>query len=168
MSDSRRGFTLIELLIVLALIGLIGVLAAVAVGSARSKQRDATRLSAVRLTQSALEDYFNESNTYPNGEGLPLGDSSESACFGSEGFVAACAGSENTVFLRVVTGTIQTGLKDLVTCGDPARSAFCYTQLADGAGYGIQFELENGLPPVGLAAGINCASPEGFAAGACK
>ncbi len=167
MSDARRGFTLIELLIVLALIGLIGVLAAVAVGSARSKQRDATRLSAVRLTQSALEDYFNDTNAYPVGTGLPLGDSSGSACLGSEGFAASCTGSDTT-FLRVVTGTISTGLDDLVTCGEPTRSAFCYTQTAEGTGYTIQFELENALPPVGLAAGINCATPTGFSAGTCK
>ena len=68
------GFTLIELLIVIAIIALIGVFAVIAVNAARSKQRDASRLSHVRMIQSALEDYFNETNNYPEGNLLPLGD----------------------------------------------------------------------------------------------
>ena len=53
---NKKGFTLIEILIVVGLIGLLGTLSAIAIGSARSKMRDAKRLSDVRMLQSALED----------------------------------------------------------------------------------------------------------------
>jgi len=58
MYTKKHGFTHIEILVVVAIIALVGTFSAVAVNSARSKQRDATRLSNVRLVQSALEDYF--------------------------------------------------------------------------------------------------------------
>jgi len=163
----KRGFTIIELLVVVLIIGLVGTLAAVAVNSARSKQRDAARLSNVRQIQSTLENYFNETNAYPSGSGLPLGDGTQSACLGSEGFEANCSGDDQ-VFLRVVVGTFDKGLAGDVTCGEPARNAFCYASAEEGASYAIGFELENALPQVGLVAGANCAVPEGMKAGGCQ
>jgi prepilin-type N-terminal cleavage/methylation domain-containing protein len=163
---SQKGFTLVELLVVIAIVALIGVFAAVAVNAARSKQRDATRLSNVRMVQSALEDYFNEYNEYPSGELLPLGDASQSLCLGSNGFAAECLTSEG-VFLRTVLATHEDGLEGIVVCGEPGRNAFCYTQLNDGEDYVIHFELENSLDPIGLQEGVNCAVPEGMEAGIC-
>lgn len=163
---SRKGFTLIEILVVVAIIAIIGVMAAVAVNSARSKQRDASRLSNVRQMQSALEDYFNESNAYPEGELLPLGDAAQSSCLGLTGFHSDCSGESATI-MRSVPTTFEDGLKDIVTCGDPKRNAFCYTVLDAGASYVIHFELENGLARVGLQEGINCATPDGMEAGTC-
>lgn len=158
---------MVEGLIVVLIIGLVGSLAAVAVNSARAKQRDAVRLSNVRQVQSALEDYFNESNAYPAGTALPLGDSAESVCLGTGGFAANCSGDDN-VFLRVVVGTVDNGLKGASVCGTPERNAFCYSSLEDGTAYGIQFELENALTQVGLAKGANCATPDGMKAGICQ
>lgn len=166
MKKNTRGFTLLEILVVVAIIALVGIFAALAVNSARSKQRDATRLANVRQLQSALEDYFNENNAYPVGELLPLGDVSQSACLSISGFRGDCS-AESAVFLRLVPSTYPDGLDALVTCGDPARNAFCYTQTKEGEGYVIHFELENGLSSVGLQTGINCAVPEGMEAGLC-
>lgn len=166
MKKNSRGFTLLEILVVVAIIALIGIFAAVAVNSARSKQRDATRLANVRLLQSALEDHFNETNSYPIGDLLPLGDASQSACLSVSGFNADC-GAESEVFLRIVPATYPDGLDGLVTCGEPARNAFCYTQREEGDGYVIHFELENGLSSVGLQEGVNCATPDGMEAGVC-
>lgn len=163
----KRGFTIIELLVVILIIGLVGTLAAVAVNSARSKQRDASRLSNVRQVQSALENYFNETNAYPSDAGLPLGDSTQSVCLGTGGFAANCSG-DDSVFLRVVVGTLDKGLDGAVTCGEPTRNAFCYSAAEEGASYAIGFELENALPQVGLVAGANCAVPEGMKAGSCE
>ncbi len=163
---NQKGFTVVEVLIVVLIIGLVGTLAVVAVNSARTKQRDAVRLSNVRQVQSALEDYFNESNAYPPGTELPLGDSSQSVCLGTGGFAASCSG-DGSVFLRVVVGTIDNGLDGKSTCGSPARDAFCYSAQDDASSYGIQFELENALTQVGLAKGANCATPDGMKAGAC-
>jgi prepilin-type N-terminal cleavage/methylation domain-containing protein len=164
---NQKGFTLVELLVVIAIIALIGVMAAVAVNSARSKQRDATRLSNVRILQSSLEDYFNETNAYPNGELLQLGDISQSACLGSDGFAGDCSVADS-VFLRVVPQTYESGLDGIVVCGEPSHRAFCYTLLKEGESYVIHFELENALPPVGLQEGVNCATPDGMEAGICN
>ena len=165
-SFSEGGFTLVELLVVVAIIALVATFAAVAVNSARSKQRDATRLANVRLIQSALEDSFNETNTYPNGDLLPLGDASQSICLGSSGFSADCS-AEDSVFLRVVSETYEDGLEGIVSCGEPARRAFCYSVQDEGDSYVIYFELENAFTPVGLQAGVNCATPDGMEAGTC-
>jgi prepilin-type N-terminal cleavage/methylation domain-containing protein len=164
---NEKGFTLIELLVVIAIIAIVGVFAVVAVNSARSEQRDATRLSNVRLMQSALEDFFNETNMYPNGEGVPLGDSAVSGCLSANGFLGDCS-MEDIVFMRTVTPSLSKGLDGVVSCGNPARQASCYTQTLEGAGYMIEFELENNLRSAGLQKGLNCASPNGMEAGICK
>jgi prepilin-type N-terminal cleavage/methylation domain-containing protein len=165
--NTQKGFTLVELLVVIAIIALVVIFAALAVNAARSKQRDATRLANVRIVQSALEDYFNETNAYPDGELLPLGDILQSLCLGSEGFASDCSTS-NAVFLRVVRATYTDGLEGIVTCGEPSRRAFCYSSVDDGESYVIHFELEHALEPVGLQAGVNCATPEGMKAGTCS
>lgn len=163
----QKGFTLVEILIVVLIVGIVGTLAAIAVNTARSKTRDATRISSVRQMQSALEDFFNETNSYPQGAGTPLGDSTQSVCLGTGGFQDNCSG-DDSVFLRVVMATLDKGLKGASTCGTPARNAYCYAASTDGAGYVIQFELENALPQVGLAEGVNCATPDGIKGGACS
>ncbi len=165
-SLGEGGFTLVELLVVIAIIAIIMVFAAVAVNSARSKERDATRLSSVRQMQSALENYFNETNMYPLGDLLPLGDSSESTCLGSGGFAGDCSG-DNSTFLRIIQPTREEGLEGIVRCGEPTRKAFCYSQLVEGESYVIHFELENPLRAVGLQEGVNCATPDGMEAGIC-
>jgi general secretion pathway protein G len=164
---NKRGFTLVELLVVVAIIALVATFAAVAVNAARSKQRDATRLSNVRQIQSALEDSFNETNRYPSGDLLPLGDVSQSLCLGTNGFASDCS-SADSIFLRIVSETYEDGLEGVVTCGEPARRAFCYSVKEDGDSYVIYFELENAFTPVGLQAGVNCATPEGMEAGTCS
>ncbi|MBI4713735.1 type II secretion system protein [Candidatus Uhrbacteria bacterium] len=166
MSSTKPGFTLIEILVVVAIIALVGTFSAVAVNSARSKQRDATRLSNVRLVQSALEDYFNENNSYPPGDLLPIGDVSQSACLSLSGFRGDCS-TESEVLLRRVPRTYENGLKGTVACGEPSRKAFCYSVLDEGDSYVIHFELENSLTSVGLQTGVNCATPDGMEAGTC-
>ncbi|MBU0645909.1 type II secretion system GspH family protein [Patescibacteria group bacterium] len=165
--NDQKGFTLIEVLIVAGVILVIGIFSALAVNSARSKSRDAVRLSQVRMLQSALEDFYNENNGYPRDQGIPLGDATQSACLGAAGFQADCS-TDRAVLLRAVMGTVESGLKDQVICGTPARNAFCYSQLLDASTYRIQFELENNWNQVGLIQGINCAYPDGIEAGRCR
>jgi len=62
---NRKGFTLIELLVVIAIIGVLSTLAVVALGSARTKARDAKRVADIRQIMSALELYYNDANRYP-------------------------------------------------------------------------------------------------------
>ena len=64
----KKGFTLVELLVVIAIIGLLSTLAFISLNNARSKARDAKRVSDVRQIQSALELYYNNQTTpaYPS------------------------------------------------------------------------------------------------------
>ena len=91
---NKKGFTLIELLVVIAIIGLLSTLAVVALGSARTKARNAKRVADLRQVATALELYFTDSNQYPAvspGQALGAGNY---ACLGTAGFGAVgCAGA---------------------------------------------------------------------------
>lgn len=162
----ERGFTLIEALISVGVVLVVGLMAAFAVRSARATARDAVRLSNIRQIQVALENVYQDANTYPEGVNIPLGDAVESACLGTDGFAGTCQGAE-TVYIRAVPGAIETGLSGEVGCGTPLRKAFCYSLLQEGKGYAISFELEHDIPYTDLVKGVNCALPDGLRQGAC-
>ncbi len=91
MKIKKQGFTLIELLVVIAIIGLLSTLAVVALGNARTKARDAKRMSDLKQVQTALELYYTDKNAYPTGTAVSLGSGSY-ACLGSGGWGATgCA-----------------------------------------------------------------------------
>lgn len=69
MKMNKKGFTLIELLVVIAIIGLLSTLAVVALGQARTKARDAKRLSDLKQVQTALELYYTDKGGYPTTSG---------------------------------------------------------------------------------------------------
>ena len=64
-----RGFTLIELLIVIAILAILASVVSASIGSARTKARDARRLSEFREIQSAMELYHGQFGMYPCGDG---------------------------------------------------------------------------------------------------
>jgi len=61
----NKGFTLIELLVVIAIIGLLSSVVLASLNTARSKSRDAQRISDVRQLQTALEFFYDEHGRYP-------------------------------------------------------------------------------------------------------
>ena len=64
--SSNRGFTLIELLVVVAIIGLLSSVVLASLNTARSKSRDAKRVTDLKQIQLALELYADQnSGQYP-------------------------------------------------------------------------------------------------------
>ena len=60
-----KGFTLIELLVVIAVIGILSTMAIIALGSARTKSRDAKRVADLKQISTALELFYDDHGYYP-------------------------------------------------------------------------------------------------------
>ena len=156
--------TKIEVLIVVLIIGVLGVVAVMAVSNARSKTRDAVRLSDVRQTQAALELYFNDFNVYPEHIDRTALGQAATRCLSENGFSVSCTPSLETVYMESVSSTPRKGLKKLSSCSN-VSNAYCYA--GRGFEYTIEFELENGNSLIGLKKGLNCATRSGLTTGAC-
>jgi len=63
--NDARGFTLIELLVVIAIIGILSAVVISSLSTARTKARDAARLSEVHQIQTALQLYYTAQGVYP-------------------------------------------------------------------------------------------------------
>ncbi len=143
-ANKDKGFTLIELLVVIAVIGLLSTLAIIALGSARTKARDAKRISDVKDTRNALELFFADYGKYPSSpEGVVLG-SAGATCLDNNitGWSSTC---ENPYM-----STVQT---------DPGKNTYIYRS-ADGATYTIQISLEGAMAD--LQGGNVIATPSGI------
>lgn len=140
----NKGFTLIELLVVIAVIGLLSTLAIIALGSARTKARDAKRISDVKDVRNALELYFADYGNYPiTPDGVVLG-AAEATCLDNspEGWEATC----DTPYMSNVQS-------------DPGKNLYTYRS-TDGQTYTIIISLEGEM--AGLGAGNVIATPSGL------
>ncbi len=145
--NQTKGFTLVELLVVIAIIGLLSTLAVVSLGSARSKARDARRISDIKQIQTALELYFADQGAYPVkvAPALELGTGS-AVVLTSAGFEAAATPGSS-----VYMGQVPTNFTTPATVG--------YDYLSDGTTYSVDFQLEGTVS--GLS-GTLTASPTGI------
>lgn len=116
-TNNQKGFTLIELLVVIAIIGLLSTLAIVALNSARTKSRDAKRVSDIKQIQTALELYFADQDSYPVGTSLTLGSAAADVLDSTNGFDSSANG---TVYMGLVPSAPV----------PPAGNAYTYSSLA--------------------------------------
>lgn len=69
-THTTRGFTFIELLVVISIIGLLASIVLASVNNARTRGRDAQRITDASLIQAALELYYGTNRHYPDSLGL--------------------------------------------------------------------------------------------------
>lgn len=157
--EASAGFTLIELLVVVSIIGILATTGTVSYSSARSKARDAKRVSDSRQLQTAIEIYFEVNSTYPpdgrvGRQGVALGEP-DTVVFSDAGFSSEQRGQ---VYMIMVP-------KNPTPYGAP----YVYRSLnADGTdcnfapcdAFELLFFLEKGS--VDLKAGVNAVTQDGL------
>lgn len=69
LMKNKKGFTLVELLIVITIIAIFGVMAIGIFNASgiQNKARDAQRKKDLNRIKVALEEYFNDNGSYPDG-----------------------------------------------------------------------------------------------------
>ncbi|MFA4942945.1 MAG: FISUMP domain-containing protein [Patescibacteria group bacterium] len=144
MPQPKKAFTLIELLVVIAIIGLLATVSVIALNNARSKSRDAKRVSEIKQIQTALELYYNDQNRYPLTAEFTLG-----------GEIFSTSSYGTTTYLAHIPGapTPADG-----SCSD-SENLFTYIS-NDGSSYSLTFCL--GVNTGTLTAGVNNANPYGI------
>jgi len=134
---NKSGFTLIELLIVIAIVGIMSTLTIVSLDRAKSKARDARRLSDITQIQKALEVYYYSEDKYP--------DMDEGFCTYGLSSVVACnslLSNPTTAWIPSLTTYLEQPLPI-----DPINSLngnyfYLYSQFSQGSGYYLLFRLE--------------------------
>ncbi|HEQ78175.1 MAG TPA: prepilin-type N-terminal cleavage/methylation domain-containing protein [Euryarchaeota archaeon] len=137
--NTKKGFTLIELLVVISIIGLLSSVILASLNTARSKARDAQRISDLKQIQLALELYRDENGSYPVGPDV------------YNGVLLYYYNNWNTLS-TVLTGYIPKVPQDPIGSaqGIPPASASSYSGLSytyysssDGSAYQLMGRLEN-------------------------
>ncbi len=120
---SSKGFTLVELLVVIAIIGILATLATVSLNKARSKARDAKRVSDLKQMSTAMELWNTDKNTYVGG--CSATDTREAAGVVTNDTTAGCDNAEYITWVNVKSPqTPDTACAALgkVACGYTVRS----------------------------------------------
>jgi len=114
----KKGFTLIELLVVIAIIGILSSVVLASLNSARSKGRDASRVTDIKQLQLAYELYYDSCSRYP-GDGLD--NTSAEGCTGGT--------------------TLADFMNSIPT--DPGSNSYEYGVATGGTDYVLKATLEN-------------------------
>ena len=121
-----RGFTLIELLVVTAIIALLASVVLASLNTARSKARDARRLSDMKQIQTALEFYYSDHTAYP----VSATQNTDAA-----GFTTALSGIVSGAFIATIPNDPSGGAK-----------TYYYKSTSDGSFYCLGANTENTSP----------------------
>lgn len=156
--------TQIELLITVLIVGVLGLGAVLSLSLARSRTRDAVRLSDVRQIQAALELHASDLSDYPLSDEFTALGLVDTVCMSQQGFVSSCDPSVETVYMRQTPAPPEQGLRRQSSC-DGLRNAYCY--ISSGEEYRLMFELERPNRVLGLDKGRNCATENGIGSGTC-
>lgn len=153
--SNRRGFTLVELLVVIAIIGLLSTLAVVSLGTARSKARDARRISDVKQIQTALELYFADAGVYPveNPTAITLGTGGATDILTESGFENGSSPTGTTIYM----GQVPQNFPQPASIDD-----YEYVTDAGGLTYTITFQLEGNVANINGAPATVEATPSGL------
>jgi len=117
-------------LVVIVIIGILATLATVTLSSARSKARDARRLSDVKQIQTALELYNNDATTYPASNLVVSG--------------AALVYGTTTYMAKIPADPLlHIGTSDSTNCpaGTLPSGSYGYAQQSGGSSYSIRYCL---------------------------
>lgn len=144
MNNIKKGFTLIELLVVIAIIGILSTFAVVSLQGARSRARDAKRISDVRQIMIALELYFNDAGQYP-----------------ASTSVTSSLYYEDDVYMAVFPDAPTPADGDCAGLND-----YVYSETSNYSSYNISFCLGGGVG--NMLAGTKCATPAGILDIACS
>jgi type II secretory pathway pseudopilin PulG len=154
------GFTTVELVIAVGVLAIVLTVSVLFVRSARADMRDAIRLSDIKQIQAGMELYFAEQYSYPVVDTAIALGAAQSICLGKEGFASSCP--MDRPYMPIVPGSID-GNPYLYVSRDN-QNASCKSSPC--VKYAMQFTLEKARGT--LAAGPNCARPEGIKPGACQ
>ena len=126
---STSGFTLIELLVVIAIIGVLSSVVLASLNTARTKARDARRVTDIKQIQIALELYFDGAGNgqYPDRTSGTCSNPPTTAVTDSYGLQALV----NSQYIAVIPR-------------DPSNIATCY-QYATQSGQRRYYHLGSGI-----------------------
>ena len=125
-----RAFTLIELLVVIAIIGILTSIVMANLSSARSKARDAKRISDIGQIQLALELYYDRCKQYPaSGTG--------------EGAVTLSTGFNNNCTTVTPAITLGSYISQIPSSPSPGSYTYYVDNRASPSDYVLSVALEN-------------------------
>jgi len=146
MKIKTKGFTLIELLVVIAIITILSTVAMAGLNSARTKGRDAKRLSDIKSLQKALELYYDTCGGYPGlGTGAYVAITAGAGNLNTATQDGNCTVENLGTYMNPLPVTPQPGGVDYTYCSmaedSTVGAAGC--DAAETTSYQITFNIEN-------------------------